>query len=648
MIGFMRRVVGDLKIWQKFMLIGVLALGMVVLPATLILRSEWAALSVAQEERQGMVPASQIVALIEATQQHRGLSVSVLAGDESARADRQAKQPEVEQALERVMASLQALGGADALVAQGRAIQQEWGDLANAHKAQGLTAAYSFARHGALIEKQLGLLENLSDTTGLALDPESASYHLVITVFGHLPQLTESLGRIRGMGARLLAQGSADPKERAALDGLNDFVKLRAGDAAKAMRLAMAAEPTIKSALEPLITESTSAVQVAMTLANDKIVRPETLDFNPGEYRAALTRALSAQFKLIRVATQSLDAILVARVKSTQREMALVAATIALMAALGGWVSLIVSRTTIDSIDRALNLAQKVAAGDLTSEMRSTSRDEVGQLLGALGSMNDSLVTIVSTVRSSSESIATGSSQIAMGNADLSQRTEEQSSNLQQTAASMEQLSATVKHSADNAHEATQIAAAASDVATRGGDVVGQVVSTMQAISASSNKIADIISVIDGIAFQTNILALNAAVEAARAGEQGRGFAVVAGEVRSLAKRSADAAKEIKALIGDSVEKVDAGSRLVSDAGATMKEIVSQVHKVAHLIGGISTAAAEQTTGISQVGEAVSQLDQVTQQNAALVEESAAAAESLKDQAGRLVNVVRGFKLKEA
>ena len=288
--------------------------------------------------------------------------------------------------------------------------------------------------------------------------------------------------------------------------------------------------------------------------------------------------------------------------------------------------------------------AQRVAKGDLGTVSGAQSAP-AGSVLASLGDMQVSLARVVGQVRSASDSIATGSAQIATGNVDLSQRTEEQASNLQQTAASMEQMNATVKNNADTARQATQLATSASAAAEKGGQVVNQVVSTMDDITASSKKISDIIGVIDGIAFQTNILALNAAVEAARAGEQGRGFAVVAGEVRNLAQRSAEAAKEIKSLIGTSVEKVEAGSKLVGDAGATMDDIVSQVKRVADLIAEISAATIEQTSGIGQVSDAVTQLDQATQQNAALVEESAAAAESLKQQAARLADVVSVFAL---
>ena len=289
-------------------------------------------------------------------------------------------------------------------------------------------------------------------------------------------------------------------------------------------------------------------------------------------------------------------------------------------------------------------VAQRVAGGDL-GPIAHAERAPSGSVLASLAAMQASLATIVGQVRSASDSIATGSAEIATGNADLSQRTEEQASNLQQTAASMEQLTSTVKNNAATAQQANQLASQASAAATHGGSAVNQVVETMQDIASSSKKIADIIGVIDGIAFQTNILALNAAVEAARAGEQGRGFAVVASEVRSLAQRSANAAKEIKTLIGDSVEKVEAGSRQVNDAGQSMGAIVAQIKHVSQLIEEISRATVEQTGGISQVGDAVNQLDQVTQQNAALVEQSAAAAESLRHQAARMAEVVGVFKL---
>jgi methyl-accepting chemotaxis protein len=312
---------------------------------------------------------------------------------------------------------------------------------------------------------------------------------------------------------------------------------------------------------------------------------------------------------------------------------------------LGSLVAWVITRSITRPINEAVKVAETVAAGDLTSRIDASAKDETGRLLLALRNMNDSLVKIVGQVRGGTDTIAIAASQIAAGNLDLSSRTEEQASSLEETASSMEELTSTVKQNADNARQANQLAVTASDVAAKGGDVVHQVVDTMASINASSKKIVDIISVIDGIAFQTNILALNAAVEAARAGEQGRGFAVVAGEVRNLAQRSAAAAKEIKSLIDDSVGNVEKGSTLVEQAGATMEEVVASVKRVTDIMGEITAASQEQSAGIEQVNQAISQMDQVTQQNAALVEEASAAAESMQEQAAGLSQVVRVFKL---
>ena len=302
-------------------------------------------------------------------------------------------------------------------------------------------------------------------------------------------------------------------------------------------------------------------------------------------------------------------------------------------------------RSITQSLEQARALAERIAAGDLSHAVQSRQRDEIGSLVAAMGRMQDALRTLVGQVQQAAGSIATASDEIALGNQDLSQRTEQTAASLQQTASSMELLTGTVQHSAESSRQASGLAANAAEVAVRGGAVVAQVVQTMGEISDSSRRIGDITGVIDSIAFQTNILALNAAVEAARAGEQGRGFAVVASEVRSLAQRSADAAKEIKALIGASVERVEGGSRLVAQAGETMTEIVASVRRVSDIVAEITSAAAEQAGSIGQVGQSVSHLDQMTQQNAALVEESAAASHSLRDQAGRLTEAVSRFKL---
>ena len=325
------------------------------------------------------------------------------------------------------------------------------------------------------------------------------------------------------------------------------------------------------------------------------------------------------------------------------RTQMLALGAIALLAAAA--LAFFITRSITTPLTRAVDVAETVARGDLTARAESSARDETGQLLRALDTMGTQLRTAVGQVRHGADGIALASSEIATGNLDLSSRTEEQASALQQTAASMEQMTSTVRQNADNASQADRLARSASDMAVRGGEVVGQVVTTMGGIHAASRKIVDIIGVIDGIAFQTNILALNAAVEAARAGEQGRGFAVVALEVRMLAQRSATAAKEIKSLIDDSVTQVDAGNRLVEEAGTVIRDVVAGVRRVTDIVGEISAASQEQTSGLEQVNQAISQMDQVTQQNAALVEEAAAATGSLEAQAAQLVQAVAVFRI---
>ncbi|MEY2685676.1 MAG: Methyl-accepting chemotaxis protein, partial [Pseudomonadota bacterium] len=377
---------------------------------------------------------------------------------------------------------------------------------------------------------------------------------------------------------------------------------------------------------------------VASSMADE--ARDELVGESREAYRSAVA-VLNDLIKLNDAGAQkaSTDADVV---YAQSRNMIMAAMLVVL--ALGALFAVLISRSIVGPLRDAVAAAGHIADGDLTQNIRVTRQDETGDLLKAMQRMQEALSKLVNTVRQGAEGVATASSQIAQGNQDLSSRTEQQASALEETSASMEEMASTSQQNADNARQASQLAANASGVAVQGGEVVSQVVSTMRDINDSSRKINDIIGVIDGIAFQTNILALNAAVEAARAGEQGRGFAVVAGEVRSLAQRSAEAAKEIKSLINASVERVEQGSTLVDQAGSTMQEIVRSIQQVSDIVGEISATSQEQNAGVNQVSEAVSNMDQATQQNAALVEESAAAAASLRQQADSLVNVVGAFR----
>ncbi|HEX7689548.1 MAG TPA: methyl-accepting chemotaxis protein, partial [Burkholderiaceae bacterium] len=462
--------------------------------------------------------------------------------------------------------------------------------------------------------------------------------------------LRESMASVRRYQAEMVATAVSNPtgvepvhqawkKEIAALNAGGDgLVKAHPGDAALAASVDKQKKllGEVVEIIDPIAQQLTDAKMDAAAALAYAGQASEKLDAAQANL-AAILKSQQAAAEAIR------GQISVSSMIASTARLVLVGITLAIFLPLM-WMSL---RSICGPLDQAVAVATRVASGDLVGRIDTEGQDEPARLMKALAEMQASLKSLVGQVRESSESIEVASSEVASGNTDLSQRTELAASHLQSTASQMEDLTHTVRQSADSAHTANQLASSAAEVAARGGQVVSQVVSTMNDINASSKKISDIIGVIDGIAFQTNILALNAAVEAARAGEQGRGFAVVAGEVRNLAQRSAEAAKEIKSLIGASVERVESGSRLVHDAGTTMTEIVASVQRVTDIIGEISAASTEQSSGIGQVKVAIGEVDQMTQQNAALVEESAAAAESLKEQATKLAAVVSRFKLAE-
>jgi len=640
--------IANLKVGHRFALTGVIALVLCAIPTTLFVREAYQVTQTAQREAQGVAPAKAILKVIQLTQQHRGLSALVLGGNTATAAQRAAKQQEADtayQGLSTIAAS--EVRGVAARAAWDRAVQ-DWSALRGKVAGGGISVSESFAGHTALVAQLLKTNDLFADDFGLSLDPMLDSYQLIQAVMYALPALAEELGKTRAKGAGMLATKTGTPADRQALSLYVGMGAERLSQMTAAFDKAAAVNPELKGKLAGSMREATDLAQQAIKLANEQILKQEQLSYSGPEYVSLLTKAIDAQFNLNEAAMGSLGTMLSDRAASERRRLVTVLALMIGLAVLCSWFGVAVARSITRQLGGepayAADVVKRVADGNLTKEIATRDGDSTS-LLAWMKKMQENLRGIVGEIKESTETIGTASSQIAQGNADLSQRTEEQASSLEETASSMEELTSTVKQNAENAKQANQLAAGASDVAVKGGAVVKQVVDTMSAISESSKKIADIIGVIDGIAFQTNILALNAAVEAARAGEQGRGFAVVASEVRNLAQRSAAAAKEIKALIGDSVEKVGTGTKLVDEAGQTMQEIVSSVKRVTDIMAEITAASQEQSSGIEQVNTAITQMDEVTQQNAALVEEAAAAAESMQEQAEQLAQAVSVFKL---
>jgi methyl-accepting chemotaxis protein len=646
MNGFFER----LTLGRRLALFGLLGIALVAAPLTMFLSQSAKEIGVARLEHAGLQPANQLLKVIQFVQQHRGMSANVLGGNHGMEGQRAAKQVEVDKAVDELAAALKKAENAEGLVSASAKAGGEWKSLARDVGARAIPGKESYARHTNLVGAYLEVLDLLADHFGLSLDPEADGYHMIMAVLFHMPRLAESLGQGRARGSLHLAQKKISAEERVALMSLVGTTGVNLQEMKRSLGKALEANPTLKASLGAASGEASALTEKAMRLTREQIVEADSLTFDSGEYFGIYTQVIDAQFKLLGVASGELGRILDGRINRLVTAQATTLGVIALVIALSVWVGVMIARSILRQLGGepayAAEVVGKVASGDLTVRIETKANDK-SSLLYAMKTMVGSLTGTVRGIKESTDTINTAAKEISQGNADLSQRTEEQASSLEETASSMEELTSTVKQNAENARQANQLAVGASDVAVRGGEVVKQVVSTMNGISESSKKIADIIGVIDGIAFQTNILALNAAVEAARAGEQGRGFAVVATEVRNLAQRSAAAAKEIKELITDSVGKVDAGSKLVDEAGKTMDEIVSSVKRVTDIMAEITAASQEQSSGIEQVNTAVTQMDEVTQQNAALVEQAAAAAESMEEQARNLAQMVAQFQLEQ-
>ena len=638
----------QLRLAQKFTLLGLLTLAMVAFPSALYLKQTITDVRQAHRQAEGVPVLMALNMVIQHTQVHRGLSAGVLSGNEGMQQRRVTAKEAVNQAL----------GNAAAILVQNNAPVQEqqrlqkwqttWQALEQAVAANKVEVADSFARHTDLIAELMMINEELLVAYRLQSNEDPANVALLQAALVQAPQLTEGVGQMRAMGTGFLTQAFLSVDDRGAFRALISQTTTFQKQVGRFIQRAMTLNPAYQQELGGLVKTATELLNESNHLARTEVLEIDLLQYPASDYFNKLTQTIDA-INAVRISGADRLAQVLDANADKQRNLLItlsVLQTALLIAAV--WLALLFVRSITQPLRRAVDLALAVADGNLQGADETPDRNEIGELIAAQQQMRARLRPIVQQVRQGSDAVALASAEIAQGNQDLSARTESQASALEQTAASMEELSATVRHNADSAQQASQLTQTAHSIASQGGQMVGQMVQTMQGIHDSSRKMGDIIGVIDSIAFQTNILALNAAVEAARAGEQGRGFAVVASEVRSLAGRSAEAAKEIKRLIDDSVQRVGAGNALAQQTGETMQEMVGAIGKVNTIVSAISNASREQAEGVIQVGEAITQMDQVTQQNAALVEEMAAAATSLNSQSQELVQAISIFQVEGA
>ena len=637
--------IANLSLRWKFAVLGLAAFLMTAAPSAYLIVDAVGNLNVLGREAEGLQPAKAVLEVIRLTQEHRGLSSGVLSGDAGKQAARQDRQGKVDQAWVRLHEALARHMGDAPLEQTTQGLEREWHVIAEDVSAGRLTAPESARRHTELIARTLLLVEDVADASGLTLDEDLQSYHLIYAALRDLPRLTEKLGQARARGTATIVKKATTPDNTQTLLGMIDAADLHAKDVARDIEKSGALKEADAAKLKDAFEQARAGVAQGRQLV-ERVARGDDLaTMDSGAYFDAMTGVIKAQFAISEQILQRLDALLADRLATQRVTLFSTVSVVLVMMAACVAIAVVITRVTGRAVNQAVEAAQALAAGDLSRRIDSDQRDEIGQLLRATGGAMEHLKETIARIRDASESVATASSQIAQGNLDLSARTEQQASSLEETASSMEEMSATVSHNAISAQNANRLALQASNDAARSGEVFSQVVSKMAEIKQASARIAEINAVIDGIAFQTNILALNAAVEAARAGEQGRGFAVVAGEVRTLAQRSAQAAKEIKSLINHSTESVEQGYGLANETSAFIERLVAQVRDVSQLMGDIATGSEQQHLGITQVNEAVALLDRSTQQNAALVEEASAAASSLREQAHRLQDTVGQFRL---
>ncbi len=632
-----------IRVWHKLLFLGVVAAILCAVPTYLYVRGANKEIREAFTEIAGLAPATQLTRLLRPMQIHRGLAAAALSGDQALAARRLATEKEVAGELVKVRESMPP--DAAPLIKQLEAVEAQWKSLSSALKDQAFPVEDSYNRHSVLVSSTLTLLENTIDYFGLSLDPEANTYHAIIAAFNDLPKLTESMSRMRATGTAILGIKQATTEERVVIASMLERTRQ---DQEHSRALILKVIQDNGAAMETLDAASTTAqaaTQKLIAVTDLEFMRIEVLRYSAAEYLKLSTTAIDAQFNLMEAGRIEIEQALRTRVTSYRQTMAALLGLIGALLIVGVAAMYWIARSITRPLNAAIGDANAIAAGHLDAAIENAGTDEVGQLRRSMRHMQRNLSHIVSSIRENSEAVATASREIASSTHDMSARTESQASSLEQTAASMEELNTTFQKHDESSRHVSELAAKAAEAAEQGGAVVGKVTVTMQEIDVSSKKIAEIIGVIDGIAFQTNILALNAAVEAARAGEQGRGFAVVASEVRALAQRSGEASKEIRTLIGDSVKKVQVGTREAAESREAMEQILTAVRTVATTMAQMQTVITDQRRGVAQVTRAVEQMNQGTQQSAAMVEEIAATADLLSGQAQDLTGAVSTFKL---
>jgi len=635
---------------HRFSLLVLLCALAILVPSVLQGLTRFQDMATARQEKNGIAPVEAWLTVIRRTQEHRGISAVWLGGNEAQGGARTAKAQELNQAMAAFDATLEQTS------ARGSRVDTEWLGL----KAQLLTlledvsarkvsGAAATAQHTALVGRMMGLLNTTLDQWGLVFDPNPDAYYLVVGALQEAPRMIELIGQLRARGAVLLGAGTQlSPQDRATFEALTSQVTLQFSRVSQSMALAQTHGGGHATQLNEVVSALENSGKQGIGYARKSVLEPTELSVPSATYFAEMSKVFDAMYRAAEQANQMLKTMLEERVHKAQTALAAMLAAVMLLflSAVGvAWHTGRWMRSQLGGEPDALrDVALRIAQGQLHAPVE-VPRADVSSVMFTLEQTRKKLIEVVAGVRDNATQVATASSEIAQGNQDLSSRTEAQASAVEQTAASMEELRTTIAHGSSNAQQASELAHRAAGIAADGGSAVTTLADTMRGIQASSHRIADIIGTIDGIAFQTNILALNAAVEAARAGELGRGFAVVAAEVRSLAQRSALAAGEIRDLITGSNDQIKRGTSQSEGAAQTIGEVVGAINQVAELIESVSRAAHEQSEGVSQVSDAITELDQTTQQNAALVEQSAAAALGLKRQADELQTAVSVFQL---